>query len=964
MHLTMAALDFPSAPTVGQIYNAYQWDGEKWTSSTAGIPPVSGGGIPEAPVDGTFYGRHNETWEAGLPLANPGFTGTLSESGKPVLNHQGTGGVYTVLMNGDGNPSITIGGAAIPYNNYRNTNHIFQNADGSIQFFSASASGVSFNLSPTAPTPTAGDNTTKLATTAFVQTRFGSVTSFPEAPNDGATYGRKSLGWDKSLPLTGGTVTGPIIVRGVGNNLRLAANNYGVLHYNDDSAYYVLLTASGDALGSFNTLRPLSINLTNGVVGMGHGLNLGGPLNLTAAFSGQSASLTGSLTLNGTVTTAAKGNRFGSAAGVSSAAVASTDANVIFHDNGSGDWSGQGTDAAGNYWLRVGNAAGIAPAFFCNPLTQVVNFLRSPVAPTPAALDNSNKLATTAFVAGAVGGIVLPTVPGSAGWVTPGSAGVPSTGAASAKAAIDAIVASADDIWFFPGTYLIDAATTFPANKTYHFYRGAYLKLTAPLYIYGAVDAGFYKIFGTSAAGYDLASLGGSVSGIRSVRPDWWGTRRDAATDDAPPIKAAITCAEAHPTNGSYPTPLEMLFPAGPHYIKSTLAFSMLEQNPWRVRGVSGGSGSWDCTRIIASNAAFSGGAAIQFYGTGYTPAEIEFCDVFVSAETPFAGPPFGLQIVGTGTTVGGFKPARVHDVVLLDFTRAIQYENSRMFSFERVTCWNEHNPASGQPVAIGIWMTSDGGNHVGDTEFWQCQFTCGQSYNSTSHPYFDAQGRCVSINLSAANSHATGIKFHGCYFYFGDMPIELSATGANAHIDDIWFDSGCQAEGTNFSAICFTMNVTAPGAWILDVHIDHMYMVGWGYYKMINAAVSNGGLLHSLHITNNEMNNAMHEFVDVRNTTGDNQNCYAIHVIGNRLGSPSTSDGGGSNAAIYLQSVTQSVVNSNSMSGPGSRAYLAFFNVGCTWYTANGNNSGGLATTAVLGESGVGVGKNWNGNV
>jgi hypothetical protein len=56
-----------------------------------------------------------------------------------------------------------------------------------------------FTGDPKAPTPGVGDNDTSIATTAFVTnavaTGVGTIPPFPEAPNDGLTYGRKNLAW-------------------------------------------------------------------------------------------------------------------------------------------------------------------------------------------------------------------------------------------------------------------------------------------------------------------------------------------------------------------------------------------------------------------------------------------------------------------------------------------------------------------------------------------------------------------------------------------------------------------------------------------------------------------------------------------------------------------------------------------------------------------------------------------------
>ena len=66
------------------------------------------------------------------------------------------------------------------------------------------------------------------------------------------------------------------------NALRAAYGNYGFFIRNDGGTTYFLLTASGDKYGSWNTLRPLSINNASGAVSMGNGLSVGGGVNVTS----------------------------------------------------------------------------------------------------------------------------------------------------------------------------------------------------------------------------------------------------------------------------------------------------------------------------------------------------------------------------------------------------------------------------------------------------------------------------------------------------------------------------------------------------------------------------------------------------------------------------------------------------------------------------------------------------------
>ncbi|EFO1207416.1 hypothetical protein DW515_24330 [Escherichia coli] len=67
-----------------------------------------------------------------------------------------------------------------------------------------------------------------------------------------------------------------------GGQFRAVHGNYGFFIRNDGSTTHFLLTASGDAYGSWNALRPMHINNVSGAVTMGNGLTLAGGLNVTS----------------------------------------------------------------------------------------------------------------------------------------------------------------------------------------------------------------------------------------------------------------------------------------------------------------------------------------------------------------------------------------------------------------------------------------------------------------------------------------------------------------------------------------------------------------------------------------------------------------------------------------------------------------------------------------------------------
>lgn len=84
-----------------------------------------------------------------------------------------------------------------------------------------------------------------------------------------------------ALPITGGTLTGGLTVDGEivsksGNGFRIVQGDYGFFILNDGSNTYFMLTNSGDSLGTWNSLRPLTINNASGAVSIGNGLNVTG----------------------------------------------------------------------------------------------------------------------------------------------------------------------------------------------------------------------------------------------------------------------------------------------------------------------------------------------------------------------------------------------------------------------------------------------------------------------------------------------------------------------------------------------------------------------------------------------------------------------------------------------------------------------------------------------------------------
>lgn len=94
-----------------------------------------------------------------------------------------------------------------------------------------------------------------------------------------------------ALDITGGLRTTSEIISTNQNQLRMIYGNYGAIWRNDGSNTYLLLTASGDQYGSWNALRPFTVNNASGVVSIGNGLAVTGNVAATT-FTGNGAAVT------------------------------------------------------------------------------------------------------------------------------------------------------------------------------------------------------------------------------------------------------------------------------------------------------------------------------------------------------------------------------------------------------------------------------------------------------------------------------------------------------------------------------------------------------------------------------------------------------------------------------------------------------------------------------------------------
>jgi hypothetical protein len=143
-----------------------------------------------------------------------------------------------------------------------------------------------FTGDPKAPTPATADNDTSVATTAFVKAQ----NYLTDAPNDGVTYGRKSLAW---AAVVGGAIVSDTAPTGTLQNGQMWwASNTGSLYLYfadpDSSQWIMLVPGSSGTPGAVGDLDMQGFNIKNV-----------GTLTVTGTAT---STFAGALTVAGTIT--------------------------------------------------------------------------------------------------------------------------------------------------------------------------------------------------------------------------------------------------------------------------------------------------------------------------------------------------------------------------------------------------------------------------------------------------------------------------------------------------------------------------------------------------------------------------------------------------------------------------------------------------------------------------------------
>ena len=121
--------------------------------------------------------------------------------------------------------------------------------------------------------------------------------------------GSVSFSFNGVSTFAGGVTTAGEFVSRNSNGLRIAYGSYGAIWRNDGGSLYLLVTNSGDSLGTFNSLRPFTVSLATGDITMNK-LALANYANFDARYYTKAQSDTGYMAKTGAYTKAESDGRF------------------------------------------------------------------------------------------------------------------------------------------------------------------------------------------------------------------------------------------------------------------------------------------------------------------------------------------------------------------------------------------------------------------------------------------------------------------------------------------------------------------------------------------------------------------------------------------------------------------------------------------------------------------------------
>lgn len=318
---------------------------------------------------------------------------------------------------------------------------------------------------------------------------------------------------------------------------------------------------------------------------------------------------------------------------------------------------------------------------------------------------------------------------------------------------------------------------------------------TKTLTIRGRVRAGAYWIFG--------GTVGGVVTGIRDVTPDWWGCYVNGANDDSYCLNAADASVLEGSRNGSAGSISRITLSAGTYFTSSDVIFHPENGNPLQVVGAGQsntcikGSSSGTFTRgIVTIAGAATGGADTMDFTFR------DFCIYSANAAQNVQC----LTIGTSGKHIQSYGKNKIENLFLSNCLTLIGIYEARLLAFHRMALWSPNNSGA---IAVLVDPGANGSDSAEGIDFWGGQIVCG----STS-----ATG--VRLKSTVAGNGVSAIRFHGFTWYSCNRGLDLLSDGGP--IGDIWVQSGSQCDSC--STVLYANAAQANAKSIVNLNFDGLY--------------------------------------------------------------------------------------------------------------------------------------------
>ncbi|MNB71239.1 Phage tail fiber repeat protein [compost metagenome] len=250
----------------------------------------------KAPLPNGFYGVQSETTYGNAGLISFGY-----DSGSQVHIIAKQGGQAPVVGLAGSNPQGEFGGWGKIYTEFQKPTAADVDAVSSSQG-GVFAKGVTFNQGLTSKGRIAwGDYSNAVGSTTFnamvnVYDSNGKMRwAYGPYQNSWSIYNYDAAGayvgnllnidyTSKKASFSGVVSSISEFQSSYANSYRIAYGDYGTFWRNDGGNLYLMMTNSGDQLGSYNSLRPFYVALSTGKVTMGHGLAVNGGITGSGQF--------------------------------------------------------------------------------------------------------------------------------------------------------------------------------------------------------------------------------------------------------------------------------------------------------------------------------------------------------------------------------------------------------------------------------------------------------------------------------------------------------------------------------------------------------------------------------------------------------------------------------------------------------------------------------------------------------